>query len=425
MQAIPVAGVTRPIWHVDGVALRQGRIGYFKYYTNWKDVKKMKKSLLCALLALMLLPALPAQAAQEYYTVKELHEKYQDQRWQGEYESARGETIIVDSPIMVPDVETAPVIRVTTHPELDEAAAEVYGKYTRGYRDDGTARWIRSDNVDITIALEHTWEFYVPDKYAGRCHSWGDVFLPDEIDWNLKAENNDMTMGEAYAQATAKLNEIMENYGGGSTDMQLRDAYIVGLYRDKDNAPLVDHCGYGFDFKQVIRGIPALGNVHLTYQHGRMRTNLRWEGVYDNWINLEISSPVSYHMSVHLWQEEECLYEDIPLIPFEAGKVAIEKMISGGMIRHIRRIQLGYVAYVEQDHNTKHWILVPTWVVDCDWFPSAKDDFWKAEFEDEANPYSRSGAHLLYINAQTGKLLDPMDTSRKRSDAPEITPWKK
>ena len=71
-----------------------------------------------------------------------------------------------------------------------------------------------------------------------------------------------------------------------------------------------------------------------------------------------------------------------------------------------------------------HWILVPTWVVDCDWFPDAKDDFWKEEFEDEANPYSRSGAHLLYLNAQTGKLLDPMDTSRKRSDAPKILTWK-
>ena len=32
--------VTRPIWHVDGVALRQGRISCFKYYTNWKDVEK-------------------------------------------------------------------------------------------------------------------------------------------------------------------------------------------------------------------------------------------------------------------------------------------------------------------------------------------------------------------------------------------------
>ena len=38
--------------------------------------------------------------------------------------------------------------------------------------------------------------------------------------------------------------------------------------------------------------------------------------------------------------------------------------------------------------------------------------------------YSRSGAHLIYLNAQTGKLLDPMDTSQKRSDAPKILMWK-
>lgn len=233
-----------------------------------------------------------------------------------------------------------------------------------------------------------------------------------------------MTMGEAYELLTAQLNDILTAYGSGGIELQLRDAYTMGLYRNKDNQPLVDHRGYGFDLKQVLRGIPALGNAHLTYQHGRMRTSYRWESVYDNWINLEMSSPTSYSMSVKLWQEEECLYEDIPLVPFETGKAAIEKMISDGLIRHIRRVQLGYVAYVEPDHNTKHWILVPTWGVDCDWFPDAKDDFWKEEFEDEANPYRRSGAHLLYINAQTGKLLDSMDMSRTRSDAPKIIKWK-
>ncbi|MBQ9252689.1 MAG: hypothetical protein IJ188_08650 [Clostridia bacterium] len=381
------------------------------------------RKIMSLIIAFMLALPAAAFAKGKYVTVQELYSQYDGNRWQDEYQTVRGETIVVDTTIMVPDVETAPVIRVKTHPELDEAVYEVYGRYPRNWRKVDEANWIRSDNVDITIAMDQNWEFNRPDKYAGRCHEWGEVFLPDEIDWNLKAENNDMSMGEAYSQITAQLNEIMENYGGGSVDMQLRDAYTFGLYRDKDNAPLVDHCGYGFDFKQGIRGIPALGNAHLTYQHGRMRTNHRWEGVYDNWINLQISSLVSYSMSVHLWQEEGCLYEDIPLVPFEAGKPAIEKMIQDGLIRKIRRVQLGYVAYVESDHNTKHWILVPTWVVDCDWFPSAKDDFWKEEFQVEFNPYARSGSHLLYVNAQTGKLLDPMDTSKKRSDVSTIRTW--
>ena len=380
---------------------------------------------LFASLILMIIQILSITAeAENRFSISEIYDQYNGQLWQESYQTVRNENVTIDAPFIIPHVEEAPVIRVTTHPGLDETVYDEYGRYPTDYRKVDHVNWIRSDNVGITIAMRQNWEFYVPDKYKGKCHFWGDVFMPDEIDWTLKAENNDMTMGEACAQITAKLNEIMENYGGGSTDMQLRDAYIVGLYSDKDNASLVDHCGYGFHFKQVIRGIPALGNAHLTYQHGRMRTNHRWEGVYDNWINLEISSPVSYHMSVHLWHEEALLYDDIPLIPFDVGKPAIEKMIQDGLIRKIRRVQLGYVAYVEPDHNTKHWTLVPTWVVDCDWFPDAKDDFWKEEFEDEANPYSRSGAHLLYINAQTGKLLDPMDTSRSRSDAPKILTWK-
>ena len=383
--------------------------------------EKMKR-LIVWMLMLMMLPVGPAFAKEKYWTVRELYDLYQGQRWQGEYASTRGETVVVDAPIIIPDVDSAPVLRVGDYPILDAALCDAYGAYPRPYRNG--VPWARSDD-GCTLAMCQYWEFEIPEQYAGKSNFGEEVFLPEEIDWSLHAENNEMTMGEAYELLTAQLNDILTAYGSGSTELQLRDAYTMGLYRNKDNKPLVDHRGYGFDLKQVIRGIPALGNAHLTYQHGRMRTSYRWESVYDNWINLEISSPTSYSVSVKLWQEEECLYEDIPLVPFETGKAAIEKMISDGLIRHIRRIQLGYVAYVEADHNTKHWILVPTWVVDCDWFPSTKDDFWKEEFEDEPNPYSRSGAHLLYINAQTGKLLDPMDTSRTRSDTPKIVPWVK
>ena len=161
------------------------------------------KRLLVWMLLLAMLPAGSAFAKEKYWTVRELYDMYQGQCWQEEYETVRGETIVVDTPIMVPNVETAPVIRVKTHPELDEAVYEVYGRYPRNWRKVDEVTWIRSDNVDITIAMHQNWEFNIPDKYAGRCHSWGEVFLPDKIDWNLKAENNDMTMGEAYAQVTA------------------------------------------------------------------------------------------------------------------------------------------------------------------------------------------------------------------------------
>ena len=56
-------------------------------------------------------------------------------------------------------------------------------------------------------------------------------------------------------------------------------------------------------------------------------------------------------MSVKLWKEESILHEDIPIVPFEKGKAQIQKMIQESLIRHIRGIQLGYVAYMEPDYN--------------------------------------------------------------------------
>lgn len=382
----------------------------------------MKRSLV-SLLAIIILLSVTTAEAQDRFTITEIYSHYNGRRWQDSYLTIRNETVTIDAPFIIPSADSAPVIRVGYYPALNPALCDDYRTYPRSYRDHVDA-WARSDGTDITLAMSQYWEYEIPEQYAGKCHFGEKVFLPDELDWNHHAENNDMSMGEAYALLTAKLNEILTVYGGGAMELQLRDAYTMGLYRNKDNHPLVDHRGYCFDFNQVIRGIPALGNAHLTYQHGRMRTNYPWESVYDNWIQLKMSSPHSYAMSVHLWQEEALLHEDIPLIPFDAGKAEIEKMILDGMIRHIRRIQLGYVAYTEPDHNTKHWILVPTWVVDCDWFPDAKDDFWKEEFTDEANPYSRSAAHLIYLNAQTGKVLNPMNTARNRSDVPRILTFK-
>ena len=127
---------------------------------------------------LVMLPVGSAFAREKHWTVRELYGLYQGQRWQGEYATFRGETVIVDVPIIVPDVDAAPVIRVGDYPALDKTLSDDYGTYPKSYRDDVDA-WARSDGRDITLAMDQYWEYEIPDQYAGKSHFGEEVYLPE------------------------------------------------------------------------------------------------------------------------------------------------------------------------------------------------------------------------------------------------------
>ena len=125
----------------------------------------MKKRL-CILVAalLMLLPtALSAGslAAADYVSIKELRETL-PQRWTGEYvvengaykQLEKGDTVAVDVPIVVPEVDAVPVVRITWEPPaegLDESLEVV--------RDDWNAKGINRnfpmDELAFPVLEDH------------------------------------------------------------------------------------------------------------------------------------------------------------------------------------------------------------------------------------------------------------------------------
>ena len=90
----------------------------------------MKKHL-CILVAVLLMMTLTAlcsdsQAAAGYVSIKELRETL-PQRWMGEYvvengaykQLEKGDTVAVDVPIVVPEVDAVPVVRITWEPPIE------------------------------------------------------------------------------------------------------------------------------------------------------------------------------------------------------------------------------------------------------------------------------------------------------------------
>ena len=123
------------------------------------------------ILMIVLLLSITAKA-EDRFTISEIYEQYNGQRWQESYQTVRNETVTIDAPFIIPHVESAPVIRVGHYPSLDPALCDAYGTYPRSTSKHVDA-WARSDGRDITLAMDQYWEFEIPDQYAGRCHFYG------------------------------------------------------------------------------------------------------------------------------------------------------------------------------------------------------------------------------------------------------------
>ena len=149
--------------------------------------------------------------------------------------------------------------------------------------------------------------------------------------------------------------------------MEIANGITIARLQDKIGNPLWDSEIYSFKAYELIRGIPILGNTATTY------TDLqRFESFYEPKYTFDIQAVDSYSVCANLVAEAECIHDDIPLVDFEKVKPEIEKLIEEGRIRDVHHVSLGYMLYLEPDHNGKYFRLMPSWVIECDYFKSAK-----------------------------------------------------
>lgn len=380
------------------------------------------KKMLVTILVVLMMPVIAY--AQGTYSISELHEMYDRQRWQGEYYTARNETITVDAPFLIPDVDAAPVLLVSPYPELDPSFVSTL---TTNKYQDTRAEVARTQPLGY-FSWMHRYEFTVaPDDMT--MFTYNPVcYLPEEMSADVVAENNPLNMMEAYDRVLGFYDEILNTYGIGPVKLVPRMAEVIGFYRQKDGKPLSDHCGYHFEMLQALRGIPILYSTNGIYPSS-YKTQYKWE----MWMDCpsaycHMSSPDCFLLGGHFVQESEELYADIPLTDFSQCQEKLVSLIEAGLVRQVRKIHLAYSLYAESSHDTHktyRLIAVPTWIVDCEYYPSK--DKAQIKVHAEANYYHNSdnGFNYLMFNAQTGEYLDLKNTSKTRSDAPKIITWKK
>jgi len=368
--------------------------------------------LLCAALCVTSFSSLAEPRT--YMNIKTLAEQSAD-RWKGEYQSVRGETVSVDCPVIIPNADMAPVLRVIWYPPLDQA-------FLRDFKAPSKADEHRlfAYTQDTTTVLVHNLANVIAPNEIGKCNFAKEFIDLEEVDWDyIYARNSPLTTREAFEAIENRTKEIYTKYGSyGYYPMEPAYGLSISYLVDKAGNPIRDIAAYSFFCYEVIRGLPVVGIIPHTYND---ISNHMFESLDDpRYYLLKIESEDTYNYAAHLLAEEALIHEDIPLVDFEIAKPQIKKLIEDGRVRKVHSVRLGYILYLEPDHNRQHFRLVPSWVVDCEYYKTVKAE---TEVIDEPDYTIVQNFRKLVINAQTGKLLDPENKSLDRSDYPEIITW--
>lgn len=335
--------------------------------------------------------------------------------WKAEYVNSRNETIAIDVAVQTPAVDQLPVIKVTPYPKM---------------RDDFQLLF-----QDPKGKMTANWSSYIADEYASGFHNWehglevGEnptkmlieyEYIPTAaLDWSKAyAENNTLPFGEAFDHMETVLKQLCEEYGSGNYyPMDIESVEIKSIPRNKNGELLRQHGAYTVNCHQTMDNIPILMNVSECFSNSRNSDRAVPRGYF--W---SITSLDSYFFTMALLEKESVLHDDIPILGFESIRPAIEELIQKSRIRNVYSVRLGFVVFMEKSSSRTSLVMVPSWVVGCEYYDNAKQE--TATLDEGVEFYKQTKYRKLIFNAQTGELIDPNSKDGKRSVAPKILTWK-
>lgn len=379
----------------------------------------MRRMLILLLAFMLCLTCVPVSMADTTLFAIQQLPRVTSPHWRQTYE-AYGRTIEVDVDVCIPDVDAAPVISVKAAPPIAEPLfSEMKARYKQAQKDDKVNQYsFRSTNFNtaVTHAEPPSWGKTRDSEFVAGAMGQNQFDLY-EFDLNTAyADNNTLTVAEAVRIAKTRVTELYPN-----ETLDLRNVYISGrTFWKKNNKSIRDTGSYNMKFTQVFHNIPFMTSVHNAFSVfavGNEDVWLEFRGA----IHASVYDADAWSFNCCLYQETDVLYEDIPLLPFDAVKDQVEDLILSGHVRWIDDVSLGYVQFDTDNPNGQ--ILVPCWVVWCEYHSGGAQseriggvNSSTSLMYDSNNDYYRP----LIINAQTGEMIDPENETEGRCQCPMI-----
>ena len=363
----------------------------------------MKKWIAWAMLALMALTPISSLGQAQYVTINELRAQIPE-KWTQTYET-KWRTVEVDAPILLPDVDAVPILKVNYDMSEPLLTAEESG-------------WDGVESRDGALILyndEQKTPFKVDGKPINGSAEAKEVWQSDFAPESTYVPMSDITFGEICDRIRAEVTRFGYDpdnfeietptrlwaqhwfYSGRKKDA-LPGQILMEAYAKLDGIPILNHI------------ISALWN----HEAGESRTD-EMQGSFQLSAGYDGYSQQLSHLFVDRVKPVERLAEDVPLCPLDQVIAAVEEEISAGHIRKIFEVRFGYALYNEpgvylgkdmpqMDYRTITYYAKPVWQVNCLYVPSATGKL-RTTFQDANDERNTLDYYQLLVDAQTGELI--------------------
>jgi len=301
----------------------------------------------------------------------------------------------VSAPVRFPEVERVPLLRV-----VPKGAADIGA-------DGGDTVWANNPG---TLSIDHGMDWSaLPDGDAVRSERHIDSDQDAGLG-ELFAENNAISAGDALAHLTEQARRLY----GEPIEFEPDKVTLCGEWKDSGGKTLIEGGVVKITARQKLAGIPVMMGVPQTYSKKKMRYPGESRFMSECGATWSMHAEDQWALTCRLWEIVAVEEDDVRLCGFERVAEALRGELEAGRLDEVYGIRFGYALYLDAASDDVFWA-VPSWVVECryDVRGAAAID---RSFDGEAAAYDKNtGYHRLIVNAMTGELADPGDTSSDRS----------
>ena len=359
----------------------------------------MKKAFAAIVFSIILLAAVcfapMALCEQNYVSIKELRETLPE-RWTGEYvvengaykQLKKGDTVFVDVPIVVPEVDAVPVVRITWEPPAEGL--------------DGSLQ------VDLN---SWTAKIIVRD------------FPIDELPFPVLENLTTFDPALPWEEASEIAIEAFQKWMPFMRDKELTP-YFLRSHGDSE--------GNGFQhlwFYTTYHGIPYLIVNSFSHEVKSERSPFLEENqigavVPPTMIAMRMKRPDQFSANIYTSKEIGVDVEDIPLLPFEEILKVLQRQVEAGHAYSLNEVRFGYMVFIDPEKKGEEFVLLPVWAAKGRTRSALSLPFDLKTDQAVVDRIGYSSKSVIVVNAQTGETYDFAGDKRPdRRYVPHIITW--
>ncbi|MEG0494545.1 MAG: hypothetical protein RR696_15235, partial [Clostridia bacterium] len=328
----------------------------------------------------------------DYVSINEI-QKTLPERWTGDYvlkkgahkQLKKGDTVSVDVPIVVPEVDTVPAVRITWEPPVE--------------------------GLDESLNIDrNTWSI----KKIGRDFSMAELSMP------LLENNTTFDPMLPWEDAPAIAIDEFQKWMPFMRDKEFT------CYFQRSHGSSEDNGFQRLYFYTTYHGIPYLlgGEIYLHEVESEYGSHAEEKiAVPATEVAMFIKQPGQFWSDIYDSKEVGVDAEDIPLLPFEEIMKVLEQRVIDGYAYSLDEVRFGYMGFIDPEKKGEEFVLLPIWTAKG----RTRNDLtipFDLKTEQVVKDYQGYSSSAIVVNAQTGETYDFANDARPdRRYVPHVITW--